>query len=44
MDLVPFPGGMIRGAVDGADVRVVGFLLCVCFELDVLTLAIEWFF
>ncbi len=29
--------------MDGADAGVVGFLLCVCFELDVLALAAEWF-
>jgi hypothetical protein len=28
--------------VDGADVGGVGFLFCVCFELDALALAIEW--
>jgi len=35
-------GGTIRGGVDGVDARVVGFLLCVCFELDNLALAAEW--
>jgi hypothetical protein len=28
--------------VDGADARVVNFLLCMCFELDALALAVEW--
>jgi hypothetical protein len=35
-------GGTIRGGVDGANVGVVGFLLCVCFELDDLALAAKW--
>ncbi len=28
--------------VDGVDVGVVGFFFCVCFELDILALTIEW--
>lgn len=28
--------------VDGADAGIVGFLLCVCFELDTLALAAKW--
>jgi hypothetical protein len=36
------PRGAIRGGVDGADAGVVGFLLCVHFELDVLVLATKW--
>jgi hypothetical protein len=28
----------------GGDAIVVGFLLCVCFELDALALVTEWFF
>ncbi len=35
-------GGAIRGGVDGADVGIVGFFLCVCFELDALALMAEW--
>ncbi len=42
MDLVPLPGGVIRRGVDGIDAEVVGFLLCVCFEFDALTLEAEW--
>ncbi len=41
MDPILLLGGVIRRGVDGADVRVVGFLLCVCFELDALALAVE---
>jgi hypothetical protein len=44
VDLVPLPGGAIRSGVDGIDAEVVGFLLCVCFEVDALTLAVEWSF
>ncbi len=36
------PGGAIEGEVDGANVRVVGFLLCVCFELGALALVAKW--
>ncbi len=28
--------------MDGADAGVVSFLLCMCFELDALALAVEW--
>ncbi len=42
MDPVLLPGGAIRGGVDGADAGIIGFFLYVCFELDVLALAIEW--
>jgi len=31
-----------EGGVDGADAGVVGFLLCVSFELDALALAAKW--
>jgi hypothetical protein len=44
VNLVPLPGGRIRGGVDGADATVVGFLLCMCFELNVLALAAKWSF
>jgi hypothetical protein len=30
--------------VDGADVGVVGFLHCMCFELNALALATDWSF
>ncbi len=42
MDHVLLLEGMIRGGVDGADARVVGFFLCMCFELDALTLTAKW--
>jgi hypothetical protein len=32
----------LEGAVDEANVGVVGFFLCVCLELAVLTLVAEW--
>jgi hypothetical protein len=41
-DPVSLPGGAIKGGVDGADARVLGFFLCMCFEFDTLTLAAEW--
>ncbi len=44
MDHVSLLGGAIRRGVDGADAGVVGFFLCVCFELDALALAVEWSF
>ncbi len=31
-----------EGGGDGANARVVGFFLCVCFKLDALALAAEW--
>jgi hypothetical protein len=42
VDLVPLPRGAIRGGVDGANARVVSFLLCMSFELDASTLTAEW--
>jgi len=33
-----------EGGVDGADARVVGFFLCMCFKLDALALVVEWSF
>jgi hypothetical protein len=36
-------GGAIRKGVDGVNVGVVGFLVCMCFELDALALAAKWF-
>jgi hypothetical protein len=33
-----------EGGVDKVNVGVVSFLLCMCFELDALTLVAEWFF
>jgi hypothetical protein len=38
------PGGAIKRGVDGVDVGVVSFLLCVSFELDALALTTKWFF
>jgi len=32
----------LEGGVDGADAGVVSFLLCMCFELDALALAVGW--
>ncbi len=39
---VLLPGSTIRRGVDGADARVIGFLLFVCFQLDTLALIVEW--
>ncbi len=35
------PGGAIRGGVEGANAGVVGFFLCMCFNIDVLALMVE---